>query len=236
MLLLVIPDVHLKSWMFERASEIMKEKGIDQAVCLMDLPDDWNKQFQTQLYEQTYNAAADFAREWPKTKWCYGNHDLSYVWGRLETGYSPYAERTVLNGIDHLRESLTSDLNLAVVHRIDNVLFSHGGILHDFVCDNIGRRKRGNTDFVIDALNSFGPDIMWKDDSPIWARPQYTGERMYREKSMLQVVGHTPLKGISQTGNLISCDVFSTHPDGTPAGSQEFLLLDTKTWQWEGVS
>lgn len=52
---------------------------------------------------------------------------------------------------------------------------------------------------------------------------------------MLQVVGHTPVDGIGRTGNLISCDVFSTYPDGTPIGTQEFLVLDTVTWDFDGV-
>lgn len=40
MKVLVIPDVHLKLWMFQRASELMKETGADRAVCLMDIADD----------------------------------------------------------------------------------------------------------------------------------------------------------------------------------------------------
>ena len=46
---LVIPDVHLKPWLFDRASEILNIKTADRAVCLMDIADDWNKQFQTEL-------------------------------------------------------------------------------------------------------------------------------------------------------------------------------------------
>ena len=59
--------------------------------------------------------------------------------------------------------------------------------------------------------------------------------KMYQEKRLLQVVGHTPVERIIQKGNLISCDVFSTYRDGTPIGTEEFLLLDTKTWEWKGV-
>lgn len=59
---------------------------------------------------------------------------------------------------------------------------------------------------------------------------------MYKEDTILQVVGHTPVKELYQEGNIISCDVFSTSSDGiTPIGTQEFLLLDTKTWKWQGV-
>ena len=59
MRVLVIPDIHLKTWIFDRA--------------------------------------ITFAVDYPDTLWCYGNHDVSYPWGRIETGYSPYAERMVMS-------------------------------------------------------------------------------------------------------------------------------------------
>ena len=51
---LVIPDAHLKPWMFQRTTELMKETGADRAVCLMDIADDWCQQFNLDLYVQTY--------------------------------------------------------------------------------------------------------------------------------------------------------------------------------------
>ena len=50
---LVIPDVHLKPWMFERA------------VCLMDIPDDWNQEYNLELYWDTFDAAVAFAKKYP---------------------------------------------------------------------------------------------------------------------------------------------------------------------------
>ena len=50
MKVLVILDVHLKPWMFERAEEIMKKKMAERAVCLMDIPDDWNQEYNLELY------------------------------------------------------------------------------------------------------------------------------------------------------------------------------------------
>ena len=61
MKVLVIPDVHLKPWMFEQAAVLMRAKKADRAVCLMDIPDDWGKEYDIALYEQTYDAAIDFA-------------------------------------------------------------------------------------------------------------------------------------------------------------------------------
>ena len=45
MKVLIIPDVHLKPFMFKQAAELMERGIAKRAVCLMDIPDDWNKQF-----------------------------------------------------------------------------------------------------------------------------------------------------------------------------------------------
>lgn len=235
MKVLVIPDVHLKPWIFRDAAKIMKTGAAERAVCLMDIADDFDKEMHINLYEETYDAAISLAKEFPDTLWCYGNHDLSYSFGYLETGYSPYAESTVLRKLSELQRSLRNELQLAYVHRIDNVLFSHGGVTQEFVLQHISARENRDTDLVLDVINAFGKREMWKDNSPIWARPQYGYVKMYQEKRLLQVVGHTPVEKITQTGNLISCDVFSTYRDGTPIGTEEFLLLDTKTREWKGI-
>ena len=79
---LVIPDVHLKPWIFHRASELMQAIEVNKAVCLMDIADDFGQQFNIDLYIQTYDAAIRFAKENPDTLWCYGNHDLCYLWNQ----------------------------------------------------------------------------------------------------------------------------------------------------------
>ena len=78
---LVIPDVHLKPWMFKKAADAMKRGAAEKAVCLMDIPDDWNHEFDLELYIETFDEAIRFAEDFPETLWCWGNHDLSYVWG-----------------------------------------------------------------------------------------------------------------------------------------------------------
>ena len=235
MKVLVIPDVHLKAWMFARASELMKEHSIDRAVCLMDIPDDWDQERNTALYEETFDSAIAFANAFPKTFWCWGNHDLSYPWGKPESGYSAYAESIVIRKLQELKEALENEFRLAYVHRIDNVLFSHGGVTQEFVWKHVGSREARDTNLVLDVINSLRDREMWKLDSPIWVRPQVDEVRMYQESRFLQVVGHTPVKSIIQKGNVISCDVFSTSRDGIPIGTQEFLVLDTKTREWHGI-
>ena len=235
MKVLVIPDVHLKPDMFHHAAKLLSSGIAEQAVCLMDIADDWYRQLHINLYEETYDAAISFAKKFPNTHWCYGNHDLSYQWGCLETGYSPYAESTVLRKLSEFHRSLKDESLLSYVHRIDNVLFSHGGVTQRFVRRHVPSKNFFDPEQALTVINSLGSQEMWIDYSPIWARPQDGRMKMYQEDELLQVVGHTPVKAIHQTGNLISCDVFSTYSDGSPIGTREYLLLDTETWQWEGV-
>ncbi len=72
----------------------------------MDIADDWRQQFNLDLYEQTYDAAITFAKAYPDTLWCYGNHDLCYLWNQRETGYSKIASRLVCEKMRILQETL----------------------------------------------------------------------------------------------------------------------------------
>ena len=45
MKVLVIPDVHLKPQMFRQAADLMDTGKADRAVCLMDIPDDWDREY-----------------------------------------------------------------------------------------------------------------------------------------------------------------------------------------------
>ena len=70
MRVLVIPDIHLKPWIFKKASEHLDNKVVDRAVCLMDIADDWNREMDIELYKETYDAAIDFAKTYPETLLC----------------------------------------------------------------------------------------------------------------------------------------------------------------------
>ncbi|MBO4880773.1 MAG: metallophosphoesterase [Firmicutes bacterium] len=230
MKVLVIPDVHLKPWMFEKAAGAMRAGAADKAVCLMDLPDEWNRGFDLELYEATFDAAIAFAKEFPDTLWCWGNHDLSYVWSLPETGYSWFAQNTVSRKLAELQMSLRDQSQLAYVHRIDDVLFLHGGLTLHFVKTHVPAEEIDDVDAVLARVNALGCEDMWNDDSPIWFRPQYDGAaRTYKSAELLQVVGHTPVEEIERLRNVISCDVFSTYRDGRPVGTQAFPVIDTLT-------
>lgn len=235
MKVLVIPDIHLKTWIFDRAENILKTGKADRAVCLMDMPDDWDMEFQIDRYKETFDRAIAFAADYSDTLWCYGNHDVSYPWGRLETGYSPYAERTVMTKLEELENSLRNPSQINIIHRIDNVLFSHGGLTAEFVKWLNEDLLDADIDDVIDAVNETAHDYLWNDESPLWLRPQNKTREIFRADIYKQVVGHTPVKRIFEKDGIISTDVFSTYRDGTQIGESAMIIIDSETKKYEKI-
>jgi len=235
MRVLVIPDIHLKTWIFDRAEAILKEGKADRAVCLMDMPDDWDMEFQIELYRKIFDRAIEFARNYSDTLWCYSNHDLSYPWGRLETGYSPYAERTVMSKLEELESSLKEPAQLAIMHRIDNVLFSHGGLTVVFLRWLDEELLEANIDEVVAAVNEAPLDYLWNDESPLWLRSQNRTVNVFRNDIYTQVVGHTPVEKIFEKDGIISTDVFSTYRDGTQIGESAMIVIDSETGMYEKI-
>ena len=235
MRVLVIPDIHLKPWIFDRAEKIIKDGKADRAVCLMDIPDDWNMEFLIERYKETFDRAIAFAVDYPDTLWCYGNHDVSYPWGRLESGYSPYAVRTVMSKLEELENSLESPAQINIMHRINNVLFSHGGLTTDFLKWFNEDLLDADIDDVIEAVNDAPLDYLWNDASPLWFRSQYETKAVFRADTYKQVVGHTPVEKIFEKDGIISTDVFSTYRDGTQIGESAMIAIDSKSGKFEKI-
>ncbi len=226
----VIPDVHLKSWMFRKADNLIKEGDYDAIVMLGDLVDDWGMQYHIDMYNETFDRAVKFVQDHPDTFWCYGNHDISYMWKKLESGYSYYAEPTVRKRFKELQEALAPEYS-GFIHKIDNTLFSHAGLTEDFVRKNFD--KDNSIDYIVTKINKMGPRKLWEDSSPLWARPQFEDTKMYSD--LFQVVGHTPVRAPLQEGKLLTLDTFSTYPDERPIGDERFVYVDSITGEWEYV-
>lgn len=239
MKVLIIPDVHLKPRMFDDAEYLLRETKADLAVCLGDLVDDWNCQENAGAYIRTLAAARRFAERHPETLWCYGNHDAAYLWEVWVSGTATNqtTRAAALSGLQQLYGAIPKG-RVAFVHCIDHVLFSHAGISRMFV-HTLFPSAYDNVPKVLSLINGLEAEDMWNDDSPLWLRPQKLYRRfpihMYKPQTYLQVVGHSPMREITQEKNLLNCDVFSLNRDGTPFGSQEYCLLDTKTFKWNGV-
>ena len=225
----VIPDIHLKPWILDEAEKQIGNGDYETVVFIGDLVDDWNQQENIGLYKKTFDAMVDFIKRHPNFLYCYGNHDISYEWEALETGYSDTARSTVIEGMAGIRDALPP-ANIAFIHRIDKVLFSHGGLTEPFVNYFVPDRS-DDLDELIDQINRLGKREMWCDFSPIWARPQSGYENSYPE-GFLQVVGHTPVEKIGLFNGFLTVDNFSTYRNGDPIGNQRFVWVDTKLLQW----
>ena len=234
MKVLVIPDIHLKGWMFDIADQFLIDNKAEKALCLMDIPDDWGREYDLEAYRDSFEKMISFAEKHPDTLWCWGNHDLSYIWNKLESGYSYTAKYLVSEYLARFRRIVPED-QIGYIHRIDDTLFMHGGLTESFVRHCVDGVDFDDTDAVIEKINSFGSDIMWSDSSPLWFRPQYDGRRLYLPDKFLQVVGHTPVSEIRLNGSLLSCDVFSTFSDGRPIGTQMFAMVDTVAKTFSGI-
>ncbi len=139
---LIIPDVHLKPYMFSESAIIYQQLKKQElslpederqplgVVCLGDLADDWDKEDDLDLYEDTFDAAIEFVKTFDnQVYFCIGNHDISYLWQRWESGYSTKAEPVVRRKMKELKKAFSDPEKFAFVHCIDNsTIFSHAGI------------------------------------------------------------------------------------------------------------
>ena len=222
---LVIPDMHLKPWIFDEADKVDKS-SYEDIVVLGDLVDDWEKGNDLGAYEETLNRAAEFGKEHGESLWCYGNHDVSYLWDAMESGYSVQARLTAIEGITKLERILEDRYKF--VHRIDNVLFSHAGVTETFVLHSCGYHEK-EIDDILAKINRMGKQELWRDSSPIWARPQADFYRMFRDDLFYQVVGHTPVEEPLDACGVLTLDLFSTYSNGDPYGNQKLYIVDTLT-------
>ena len=121
------------------------------------------------------------------------------------------------------------------MHRIDNVLFSHGGLTAEFLKWLNEDLLDADIDDVIAAVNDASHDYLWNDESPLWLRPQNKDKEAFRADTYKQVVGHTPVETIFEKNGIISTDVFSTYRDGTQIGESAMIVIDSETGEYEKV-
>ena len=82
---LVLPDIHLKPWILDKAEELATKYDPDAFVFIGDLVDNWKQEYNLDLYKETFDRFIDFIKRHPNFYFCYGNHDISYVWQAEET-------------------------------------------------------------------------------------------------------------------------------------------------------
>ena len=169
----IVPDIHLKPWMIEKAEELIDDTLCEKIMFLGDIADDWGQQENPALYKETYDKVVSFMKSHQNTLFCYGNHDIAYVWGTTQTGYShnPEVREVVINGLQAIKTTLP-DGACAFIHKIGDTLFSHGGLTESFVIDVWPSNTPVYT--MINDINQWGKPLLWRDNSPIWGTtPEY---------------------------------------------------------------
>ena len=140
-----------------------------------------------------------------------------------------------MSKLEELENSLKSPVQINIIHRIDNVLFSHGGLTADFLRYLNKDLPDADIEEVIAAVNDAPHDYLWNDESPLWFRPQYETREIFRADTYKQVVGHTPVERIFEKDGIISTDVFSTYRDGRQIGESAMIVIDSETGKYEKV-
>lgn len=228
MLVLVIPDSHLKPDIFRKAEKIMDAGKMDKAVCLMDIPDEWNEQKAD--YPLMYEAVFRFIEKYPDSVFLWGNHDYSYSFGRRTAAYMSDVRDYVQAQNYQMHKQLHAGLSVAV--RIDNVVFSHAGFSKEFVRQWFPPDER-DVDNVIDKTNHMLSFQLWDSSSPLLARIQPWREHTpYVWQGIRQCIAHTPVHKAFEANGVINTDTFSSNMDMTPYGCRRFVVVDTVSGKW----
>lgn len=204
MKILCVGDIHCKKWIIDEVEKIVD--NYDSIVFLGDYVDDWHS---TPIDSMATLRKIKLLHEkyQNEIKLVIGNHDFAYLHSEIAGRSSGWHGMTQLM-IDapenkHIKDWL---LSLSITIELDSITFSHAGITEDW-----------NTETDVFSL--------WCDNSPIWARPEYSNY-----KKIKQVFGHTPQKTCTEIEYGIWCiDTFSLHRDGKPVGDQTVLeIIDGK--------
>lgn len=234
MRVLVIPDIHLKPWIFDAAEAVIKHERPDAVVELGDLVDDFGCKNNREAYIATVNRAIEFSRRHPDAHWILGNHEASYLWNQWTNGMAYRAKDEASRQCQRLVYELPEG-KYTIALMVDNVLFTHGGVGAGFVAAHV---PHGTSDAdVVRAINDMGADELWCYSSPLWYRPSFIADldELYGEGRLLQVCGHTPVEHITQCKNIVVCDTFSTYRDHRPYGDRTFCIVDTTAQTWKPV-
>ena len=140
-----------------------------------------------------------------------------------------------MSKLEELENRLKSPVQINIMHRIDNVLFSHGGLTADFLRWLNKDLLDADIEEVIATVNDAPHDYLWNDKSPLWFRPQYETREIFRADIYKQVVGHTPVERIFEKDGIISTDVFSTYRDGRQIGESAMIVIDSETGKYEKI-
>ena len=165
-----------------------------------------------------------------------GNHDFHYYpGGETYSGYKAGAAPAIRQMLQE------NNHHLQMCYQLDNVLFTHAGIGHDWLTYQNKYESGPIADFVNDIWKYQPNRFMFygidqygntKTQTPIWIRPQalMAGNRdTFLKTDYIQVVGHTAvrkidIKGKSTGSRYYFIDTFDTSYQFLVYENEEFRL------------
>lgn len=136
-----------------------------------------------------------------------GNHELHYlIPGEYYSGYKHETQ-----GLVHkvLSESVLNGV-IQPIYFEDNTIYSHAGITNTWIADNDIKSLDdiNKIESILDlnkfkfvGYNMYGDSV---ESGPMWVRPRSLEADHYKDYT--QIVGHTPMKQLSQIDNLYFID------------------------------
>lgn len=223
---LIIPDVHLKPYMFDLADKLMEKANLDTAVFLGDLVDDWNQENNIELYRETINRAIKFKEDHPKSLYCWGNHEVGY----FATWYCSGNSNLYKNEILSLINAYEVACEPKYIQYIDDIIFSHAGLdKHTFsFIELLNNKKFESVQEIADSFNQMSVEAMGDSISSLWLRP----ELGYYSR-FTQIIGHNPVKAPVYMQNTWILDTFISTRDNKIVGLPTLTIFDTETYDIE---
>ena len=205
--LAVIPDLHMRSALLERARELAEEGY--PLLFLGDYGDNGPRPNDPGFLREVFALAAERG-----ATMLVGNHDLAYVYPSEERFRYPGYEPATAAGMAAVFAEYGGLLRFA--HRRGPYLFTHAGVSAALARVLAARYGVEGVDAVARFLNvAQPPELFYRSpvnggadpfDGPCWLRlPQYTGA--FGDEGVTQVVGHSSQARIRLRENLLMVDV-----------------------------
>ena len=251
--ILICGDLHTKTKYLPKLQELSKK--VSRTILLGDYCDDWNA-YPEHSYELIYQLHEWKQKAKGKLILLLGNHDLSeWFGGEFRcSGWNFQTNKLV----SYFFEKNQQDFEISFA--VGNTLFTHAGLTQDWTEQNLPIDKkpqklsfarflscemnlafRNRDKKFLSALRQVGYERggYSHSTSPIWA--DYNELISSPFPSINQIVGHTPVTGIteittSSNNQLIFCDTLSTylsHGKVSPYGDQTVIIYDMKTKTYE---
>lgn len=214
---LIIPDIHLKTYILEEAEKIIQTCHVEKIVFVGDYFDDWGYQYNSKLYKDTCQALLDFNKKY-NCVFLLGNHDVPYITRNLHHYSTGFPE--VINQINKTLQQL----NVRLAYQQNGILITHAGATNA-VPENYFEPLlfNRNTRQLLNQLDQ-------GQDSILWLRPDNFLEN--HSGYSIQIVGHTPIKKptwyktLDQQSKMLVNDTWSTTQNGETYGNQSFVLIE----------